>query len=125
MCGKDLRLFTWKARIGLGEQFASFAQQHSASDGSRTSERGFENPNVSFSTLISRDTRHDAAPGRVEGRLARGPALLDLIITTDAATRELYSAFLVDEEGTLSSFRGLGRGDRAAWPVHGALHRSR
>jgi transposase len=32
---------------------------------------------------------------------------LDLIITMDDATSEIYSAFLVDEEGTLSSFRGL------------------
>ena len=38
--------------------------------------------------------------------LAGQPAL-DLIITMDDATSELYSAFLVDEEGTLSSFRGL------------------
>ena len=32
---------------------------------------------------------------------------LDLIITLDDATNELYSAFLVEEEGTFSSFRGL------------------
>lgn len=32
---------------------------------------------------------------------------LDLIITLDDATSELYSAFLVEEEGTFSSFRGL------------------
>jgi transposase len=32
---------------------------------------------------------------------------LDLIITLDDATSELYSAFLVEEEGTASSFRGL------------------
>ena len=38
--------------------------------------------------------------------LAGQPAL-DLIITMDDATSELYSAFLVDEEGTLSSLRGL------------------
>jgi transposase len=38
--------------------------------------------------------------------LAGQPAL-DLIITMDDATSEIYSAFLVDEEGTLSSFRGL------------------
>lgn len=31
----------------------------------------------------------------------------DLIITLDDATSELYSAFFVEEEGTLSSFRGL------------------
>jgi transposase len=38
------------------------------------------------------------------------PALdreLDLIVTMDDATSEIYSAFLVDEEGTQSSFRGL------------------
>ena len=38
--------------------------------------------------------------------LAGQPAL-DLIITMDDATSELYSAFLVAEEGTLSSLRGL------------------
>jgi transposase len=38
--------------------------------------------------------------------LAGQPAL-DLIVTMDDATSEIYSAFLVDEEGTLSSFRGL------------------
>jgi transposase len=38
--------------------------------------------------------------------LAGRPAL-DLIVTLDDATSELYSAFLVEEEGTFSSFRGL------------------
>ena len=38
--------------------------------------------------------------------LADQPAL-DLIVTMDDATSEIYSAFLVDEEGTSSSFRGL------------------
>ena len=32
---------------------------------------------------------------------------LDLIVTMDDATSAIYSAFLVDEEGTQSSFRGL------------------
>jgi transposase len=31
----------------------------------------------------------------------------DLVVTLDDATSEIYSAFLVDEEGTFSSFRGL------------------
>ena len=31
----------------------------------------------------------------------------DLIVTLDDATNEIYSAFFVEEEGTLSSFRGL------------------
>jgi transposase len=37
----------------------------------------------------------------------KGQPALDLIITMDDATSELYSAFLVTEEGTLSSFCGL------------------
>lgn len=36
-----------------------------------------------------------------------GQAPLDLIVTLDDATSELYSAFLVAQEGTASSFRGL------------------
>ena len=32
---------------------------------------------------------------------------LDLIITLDDATNEIYSGFLVEEEGTFSTFRGL------------------
>jgi len=32
----------------------------------------------------------------------------DLVVTLDDATSAVYSAFLVDEEGTASSFRGLG-----------------
>ena len=32
---------------------------------------------------------------------------LDLIVTMDDATSEVYSAFLIEEEGTASSFRGL------------------
>jgi transposase len=32
----------------------------------------------------------------------------DLVVTLDDATSEIYSAFLVEEEGTASSFRGLG-----------------
>lgn len=38
--------------------------------------------------------------------LAGQPAL-DLIVTMDDATSTIYSAFLVEEEGTASSFRGL------------------
>jgi len=36
-----------------------------------------------------------------------GQAALDLIVTMDDATSEVYSAFLVEEEGTASSLRGL------------------
>lgn len=37
----------------------------------------------------------------------QGQPPLDLIVTMDDATSEVYSAFLVAEEGTASSFRGL------------------
>ncbi|MES0038660.1 hypothetical protein NKJ74_25925 [Mesorhizobium sp. M0046] len=33
--------------------------------------------------------------------------MLDLIVTMDDATSTLYSAFLIEEEGTASSFQGL------------------
>jgi transposase len=36
-----------------------------------------------------------------------GQAPLDLIVTLDDATGAIYSAFLVEEEGTASTFRGL------------------
>ena len=38
--------------------------------------------------------------------LAGQPAL-DLVVTLDDATSEIYSAFLIEEEGTASSFLGL------------------
>ena len=44
--------------------------------------------------------------GSRHGWLA-GQAPLDLIVTMDDATSTIYSAFLVEEEGTVSSFRGL------------------
>ncbi len=44
-------------------------------------------------------SRHEWIPG-----LDR---LLDLIVTMDDATNEIYSAFLVEEEGTMSSFCGF------------------
>src|ERR1700748_325367 len=39
--------------------------------------------------------------------LPGGPHQYDLVVTMEDATSALYSAFLVDEEGTASSFRGL------------------
>ena len=44
--------------------------------------------------------------GSREVWLAGQPAL-DLIVTMDDATSEIYSAFLIEEEGTQSTFRGL------------------
>jgi hypothetical protein len=38
--------------------------------------------------------------------VAERPAL-DLIVTMDYATSTIYSAFLVEEEGTVSTFRAL------------------
>ncbi len=43
-------------------------------------------------------SRHEWLPGQPP---------LDLIVTMDDATSEIYSAFFVDEEGTMSSFRAL------------------
>lgn len=43
-------------------------------------------------------SRHEWLPGRQ----------LDLIVTLDDASSEIYSAFLVEEEGTASTFRALG-----------------
>ena len=37
-----------------------------------------------------------------------GQVPLDLIVTMDDATSSVYSAFLIEEEGTASSFQGLG-----------------
>ncbi|MEJ6500546.1 MAG: hypothetical protein QNL54_03410, partial [Rhodobacterales bacterium] len=37
----------------------------------------------------------------------------DLIVTMDDATSEIYSAIFVDEEGTMSSFLGVGDAIRA------------
>ena len=39
--------------------------------------------------------------------LACGAPPLDLIVTMDDATSTIYSAFLVEEEGTASTFRAL------------------
>lgn len=36
-----------------------------------------------------------------------GPPPMDLIVTMDDATSEIHSAFLIAEEGTMSTFRGL------------------
>ena len=46
--------------------------------------------------------------GSTHAWLAGRPPL-DLIVTLDDATSEIYSAFLVPEEGTASSFRALAR----------------
>ena len=50
---------------------------------------------------------------------------LDLVVTLDDATSAIYSAFLVEEEGTASSFRGLREVVGDAWSVLLALHGSR
>ena len=70
--------------------------------------------------------RHDAAPGRLARGLACGRGRqLDLIVTMDDATSTIYSAFLVEEEGTASTFRGAaGSVHRAGLAVE-PLHRSR
>jgi hypothetical protein len=49
---------------------------------------------------------------------------LDLIVTLDDATGEIYSAFLVEEEGTMSSFLGLAE-TIARHGLFGALYTDR
>jgi hypothetical protein len=49
---------------------------------------------------------------------------LDLVVTLDDATNRVYSAILVDEEGTMSSFLGL-RETIAAHGLFGALYTDR
>ena len=59
--------------------------------------------------------RHDAAPEPAPAKAADGSRHewlasqppLDLIVTLDDATSKIYSAFLVEEEGTASTFRAL------------------
>ena len=44
-----------------------------------------------------------------------GQAALDLIVTMDDATGAIYSGFLIEEEGTASTFRALsGRSRRCS-----------
>ena len=56
--------------------------------------------------------------------LAGEPAL-DLIVTMDDATSTIYSAFLVEEEGTASTLSGAAGGVHRAGPAVEPLYRSR
>ena len=55
-----------------------------------------------------------------------GLSAMDLIVTMDDATSEIYSIFLIEEEGAVSTFQALGEviGERQR-SVLRALHRSR
>ena len=53
-----------------------------------------------------------------------GQAACDLIVTLDDATSEIYSAFLVEEEGTASTFRALKQAFTATG-LPGALYTDR
>ena len=55
----------------------------------------------------------------------QGQPPLDLIVTMDDATSAIYSAFLVEEEGTASTFRALMEVFGRARPAAEPLHRSR
>ena len=68
---------------------------------------------------------HAAVPGRLALRMAAGRPPLDLIVTLDDATSEIYSVFLVEQEGTASSFRGLDRDDRRARGCSRSLYTDR
>lgn len=53
--------------------------------------------------LVGMMLHQDASPHRWLAGLGE----LDLVVTMDDATSEIYSALLVEEEGTMSSFQGL------------------
>jgi transposase InsO family protein len=63
----------------------------------------------------------DASTHRWIGALGRD---LDLVVTMDDATGAIYSAFLVEEEGTMSSFLGLQE-TIAAQGLFGSLYTDR
>lgn len=64
--------------------------------------------------MIHQDgSRHEWVAGQVA----------DLIVTMNDATSWHYSVFLVEEEGTASSFRGIARGGRSAGAVLFVLQR--
>ena len=50
---------------------------------------------------------HDAASGRSRHEWLAGQPALDLTVTLDEATGAIYSAFLIEEEGTASTIRAL------------------
>src|SRR5438552_9389642 len=54
-----------------------------------------------------------------------GLPAMDLIVTMDDATSEIYSMLLVEEEGTASTFQSLGEVIGEPRSVLRALHRSR
>ena len=54
-----------------------------------------------------------------------GQPPLDLIVTMDDATSTIYSAFLVEEEGTASTFRGAAGGVRARRACRSSLYTDR
>jgi transposase len=64
----------------------------------RSAHRKKRPPRPMLGMLLHQDaSRHAWLPGQQH----------DLVVTLDDATSAIYSAFLVDEEGTASSFRGL------------------
>jgi hypothetical protein len=63
-------------------------------------------PAATGNDAVSEPAPAKAGDGSTHAWLAGQPAL-DLVVTLDDATSEIYSAFLVEEEGTGSSFLGL------------------
>lgn len=61
------------------------------------------------------------SPERLAQLMVEAFVLSISVVTIEDGTNGIYPAFLVDEEGTVSSFRGLTRSGRAAWSVLLAL----
>jgi len=88
---KGVRSYTWvKNRLQSAELVSK--GKHKGSHRKRRERAPFEG------MMIHQDgSTHEWVPGKK----------WDLIVTMDDATNEIYSAFFVDEEGSLSSFRGV------------------
>ena len=90
----NYRLCYTVTRLAL--QQAGLVKKAAGRGGHRTKRERRAQPGM---LLFQDGSRHRWIPG-----LDRD---LDLIVTLDDATGAIYSAFLVEEEGTMSSFRGL------------------
>src|SRR5271166_1950189 len=91
-----------------GEAFSrSAAGRARVCAGLHLDQDGAAEPRLGGDRAAPAAARHDAVSGRLAAAWLAGQAPLDLIVTLDDATSAIYSMFLVEEEGTASSFGGL------------------
>lgn len=87
---RGTRSYTWVKKRLQAEEWVTVAKRRGAH------RRKCERRPLAGMMLHQDGSRHEWMAGTV----------CDLILTLDDATSEIYSAFLVEEEGTLSSFLG-------------------